>query len=242
MAVPFLTARWESLVLLNYRCPADLLAGLAPHGTDLDPWEGAHVVSLVGFRFVDTRVRGIRFPWHRTFEEVNLRFYVRREASDGIRRGVVFVRELVPRRAIAAVARLLYNEPYRAVPMSHAVDLREDSGGSAMYRWSYRGSPHSLHASVSGAARPLTLGSEAEFITEHYWGYTAQRDGSALEYRVEHPPWRVWECHDAAYEKPPGSSLYGSDFREVLASEPVSALVAVGSAIAVYPGTRLGAV
>ena len=241
MAVPFLTARWESLVLLNYRCPADLLARLVPHGTDLDPWDGAHLVSLVGFRFVDTRVRGIGFPGHRTFEEVNLRFYVRRETNAEIRRGVVFVRELVPRRAIALVARLLYNEPYQAVRMTHAVNLHEDLGGSATYSWGHRGSAHSLHASVSGAARELTRGSEAEFITEHYWGYTAQRDGSTLEYRVEHPPWRVWECDDAGYEKVSRPSLYGPDFTEVLAAEPVSAFVAVGSAIAVYPGTRLGA-
>ncbi len=241
MAAPFLTARWESLVLLNYRCPADLLSPLTPRGTDLDGWGGAHLVSLVGFRFVDTRVRGIGFPCHRTFEEVNLRFYVRRETNDGIRRGVVFLRELVPRRAIAAVARLLYNEPYRAVSMTHAVDLHEDLGGSAVYSWGYQGSAHSLHASVTGAARELTQGSEAEFITEHYWGYTAQRDGSTREYRVEHPPWRVWECDDAGYEKPSRSSSYGADFTEVLASEPVSAFVALGSAIAVYPGTRMDA-
>ena len=124
MSRPFLTARWESLLLLNYECPASLLEPLVPKGTTLDPWPGTPLISLVGFMFRDTRVRGIALPGHRTFEEVNLRFYVRRETPDGeVRRAVVFIRELVPRRIIATVARVLYNEPYLAVPMSHRLDL-----------------------------------------------------------------------------------------------------------------------
>ena len=236
----FLTARWQSLVLLNYRCPAELLRPLVPAGTELDDWHGVPLVSLVGFRFLHTRVRGLGIPGHRSFEEVNLRFYVRREASDGVRRGVVFIRELVPRSLVAAAARFLYNEPYQALQMGHDVDLTEASGGSARYSWVHKGSTYSLAATVSGPARPLTAGSEAEFITEHYWGYNKQRDGSTLEYRVDHPPWVVWECEDATYSKPPDSSLYGPGFTYVLASKPVSAFMAMGSAIEVHRGTRLG--
>ena len=132
MRRPFLTARWENLLLLNYECPADLLEPLVPRGTALDDWEGTPLVSLVGFMFRDTRVHGIAFPGHRTFEEVNLRFYVRRESEDGdVRRAVVFVRELVPRRIISNVARILYNEPYLAVPMSHRLSVDPASGGFA---------------------------------------------------------------------------------------------------------------
>jgi uncharacterized protein YqjF (DUF2071 family) len=32
---------------------------------------------MVGFVFKDTRVLGIKWPFHVNFEEVNLRFYVR---------------------------------------------------------------------------------------------------------------------------------------------------------------------
>ena len=77
MAKPFLTARWESLVLLNFECPKEILVPLVPTGTEIDPWGDTHLISLVGFRFVDTRVRGFRIPYHRSFEEVNLRFYER---------------------------------------------------------------------------------------------------------------------------------------------------------------------
>src|SRR6188474_1200737 len=115
MERPFLTARWEDLVLLNYSCPVEILEPLVPAGTVLDLWDGDALVSLVGFMFKDTRVLGLAIPFHRTFEEVNLRFYVRRIGTDGeIRRAVVFVRELVPRQAIATIARRMYNEPYVA--------------------------------------------------------------------------------------------------------------------------------
>src|SRR5262245_38757361 len=129
MPRPFLTARWEHLVLLNYAVDPALLAPLVPAGTELDAWEGTHFLSLVGFRFVSTRVMGLSIPWHRDFVEANLRFYVRRRTEDGWKRAVVFVRELVPRWAIATIARRAYNEPYLSLPMSHAVEVSPDRGG-----------------------------------------------------------------------------------------------------------------
>lgn len=240
MTRPFLTARWESLILLNFVCPERLLEPLVPQGTDLDPWHGQAMVSLVGFRFVDTRLQGVAVPRHRTFEEVNLRFYVRRKMPDGsMRRGVVFVRELVPRIAIATVARVVYNEPYRAVPMGHRVDLDERSGGSVSYSWRFRGAPYELRASVDGPAQPLRAASEAEFITEHYWGYTRQRDGGTIEYQVDHPAWPVWSAVDAEYSSPESDALYGPAFSEVLRGTPCSSMVAVGSEVTVYSGTRI---
>jgi hypothetical protein len=239
MPGPFLTARWESLILLNYLCPARLLEPLVPAGTTLDSWRGDTRVSLVGFLFVDTRIHGLPIPFHRTFEEVNLRFYVRRDAPGHVsRRAVVFIRELVPRRAIATVARLLYNEPYLTVPMSHHIALSPASGGTIQYSWRAGGDSFVLHAAVAGPARPLVAGSEAEFITEHYWGYTRQRDGSTLEYQVEHPRWDVWETPGARFDGP-GERLYGPDFGRILTRPPDSAFVAVGSPVRVHRGRRL---
>lgn len=233
----FLTARWEHLVLLNYACPAALLAPLVPAGTTLDTWDGEALVSLVGFLFADTRLLGIPIPWHRTFAEVNLRFYVRRDAPE-LRRGVVFVREFVPRRAIAAVARIFYNEPYMAVPMRHRSTLDPLAGGRVEYGWRTGGADLAIGAEVASPAHPLAAGTEAEFITEHYWGYTRQRNGGTLEYRVEHPSWHVWSA-DRAWFTGPASTAYGPAFGEVLSSPPRSAFVAVGSPIAVHRGRRL---
>ena len=235
--MPFLTARWENLVLLNYPCPSALLEPLVPAGTELDSWQGLTLISLVGFLFADTRLLGIPIPCHRTFEEVNLRFYVRRPAPD-LRRAVVFVRELVPRRAIAAVAKAVYNEPYLALPMRHHSSITQASGGAVRYEWTHQGANFELGARVSGPSNTLSPGSEAEFITEHYWGYTRQRDGGTLEYQVEHPRWQVWTVADHWFR---GSAvaLYGPDFGAILGATPRSAFVALGSPVTVHRGRRL---
>ena len=235
----FLTARWESLVLLNYVCPRRLLEPLVPAGTELDVWEGRMLVSLVGFLFVDTRLKGVPLPGHRTFEEVNLRFYVRRTTPEGeVRRAVVFIRELVPRTAIAALARWTYNEPYLAVPMSHDITLDPSSGGHVAYGWRHQDGDYRLAATVTGSAQPLVRGSEAEFITEHYWGYTRQRDGGTLEYHVQHPAWSVWPSAGGSFTGP-AEALYGADFAAVFSPGPCSTFVAVGSEVAVMVGERI---
>lgn len=236
-APPFLTAAWRWLAMLNYEVDPALLRPLVPAGTELDAWSGITYASVVGFRFLDTRVLGIPIPFHRDFEELNLRFYVRRKGPEGWRRGVVFVKELVPRFAIAAVARAVYNENYVAVPMRHRVDVHPSSDGIVEYGWRHGGRWSGLRAEVTGEAAPLVAGSEAEFITEHYWGYARQRDGGSVEYRVEHPRWNVWratatlDCDVAA--------LYGPGFAEFLAGPPLSALVADGSPVIVRRGRRI---
>ena len=239
MARPFLTARWDSLLMLSYVCPAEVLEPLVPAGTTLDLWQGEALVSLVGFRFLETRLGGVPVPFHRRFEEVNLRFYVVRETSAGeVRRAVTFVRELVPRWAIATVARVVYNEPYLAVPMGHDVAVDPATGGRVAYTWRHGGERYALRGTASGPAAPAAAGSEAQFVTEHYWGYTRQRDGGTLEYQVEHPPWALWTLDAAAFEGPP-APLYGAAFADVLAEPPRSALLAVGSEVAVHAGRRV---
>jgi uncharacterized protein len=237
-APPFLTAEWRWLVMLNYAVDPVLLRPLVPAGTELDAWGGVTYASVVGFLFRRTRVLGVPIPFHRNFEELNLRFYVRRKGPEGWRRGVVFVKEVVPRFAIAAVARWIYNENYVALPMRHRVDLSAQTGGSLEYGWRTGGRWSSVRAEVRGPARPLAEGSEEEFITEHYWGYAAQRDGGCVEYAVEHPRWNVWRAESAALDADV-AALYGPAFAAPLSAPPRSALVADGSAIVVRQGRRM---
>src|SRR5271154_358899 len=135
----FLTAEWRWLAMLNYEIDPTALSLFVPAGTELDFWNGKACVSLVGFLFRDVRIGGIPIPFHRHFEEVNLRFYVRRKAEDGWRRGVVFIKELVPRKAIAVVARKFYNENYIALPMSHRIEKNQDEIKSVSYAWQFNG-------------------------------------------------------------------------------------------------------
>ena len=140
--------------MLNYEVPPALLLPLVPAGTELDTWGGVTLASVVGFRFLDTRVLGMSIRGHRDFDEVNLRFYVRRYAEDGRwRRAVVFIRELVPRRAIATVARWFYNEPYSAVPMRHELEMAkagDGEAGRAAYSWRCAGRWHRLEVKTRG--------------------------------------------------------------------------------------------
>jgi uncharacterized protein YqjF (DUF2071 family) len=238
---PFLTAQWLDLILLNYEVPDELVRPLVPAGTQLDRYDGRVLASVVGFRFIDTRVRGWRVPFHRHFEEVNLRFYVVRQLPSGeSRRAVVFVRELVPKVAVAWLARLVYNEPYRRVRMSHRVD-RADPGGpptTVEYSWVAGGQAGRLAGVLRSPPTALERPSEAEFITEHYWGYTRQRDGGTIEYQVVHSPWTVAALNEAQLSGDV-AELYGPAWRDVLGGPPRSAFYATGSDVAVMAGRRL---
>jgi uncharacterized protein YqjF (DUF2071 family) len=241
MARIFLTAEWRYLVMLNYEIDPDILHPLVPKGTELDTWDGRTFVSVVGFQFLNTRVIGLSIPFHTNFEEVNLRFYVRYQGREGWRRGVVFIKELVPRRAITAVARLLYNENYQTLPMRHTLKIETINGEQTMqvaYGWRPGGQWQGMQIQARGAPNPLIPGSEEEFITEHYWGYTTQRDGSTAEYQVEHPPWNVWTATEIKFNCDV-ARLYGQQYAEALQAEPTSAFLADGSAIIVRRGQRL---
>jgi len=235
---PFLTAEWRSLLMLNYVVDPSVIQCYVPRGTFLDTHEGNAYVSVVGFMFTQTRLKGIPIPLHQNFEEVNLRFYVRREIDGEVRRGVVFIKELVPKWAIAAVARYVYNENYIALPMDHAVPDPVTDGSAIAYKWRVVGRWYGLSARVVSEPRPLAEGSHAQFIAEHYWGYAAQKDGGTVEYRVAHPPWRVWDVRDPLLDADI-ATLYGPTFMSTLSRPPDSAFLAEGSAVTVYDGVRL---
>jgi uncharacterized protein YqjF (DUF2071 family) len=238
----FLIAQWRYLVLLNYDVDPSILHALVPRGTELDLWNGRAIASVVGFHFLRTRVLGVPIPFHRDFEEVNLRFYVRHSARDGsVRRGVVFVRELVPRSSVALLARLAYNEPYLAVPMRSTTPAApSEMPGRVSYGWRTGARWQELAATAEGASALPPTDSEAAFITEHYWGYTRQRDGGTMEYEVAHPRWRIWEATDARLDADV-PRLYGSSFARPLAARPVSAFIAEGSEVTVYRPRRIDA-
>lgn len=229
---PFLTARWHDLIMLNYEVEPRSLEPFLPAGTELDTWQGKTFVSMVGFMFLDTKLLGIPIPFHRNFEEVNLRFYVRRKAEDGKwRRAVVFIKEIVPRPMIAWVARALYGEKYVAMPMQHHSEI---DGHSQFFRyaWRYRGQEN--YMSIRTGLTPVELCEDGleTFITEHYWGY-AKRRGGTTEYEVAHPRWQVFTAQEYAFHCDV-VALYGQEFAEYLQLEPASAFLARGSETAVY--------
>jgi len=250
----FLSAEWRSLLMLNYAVDPALLVPLVPRGVVLDTHEDTVWVSIVAFMFLDTRVKGIPVPGHRDFEELNLRFYVRRDVPDARRgldhrRGVAFVKEVVPKVAIAGVARLLYNENYVAMPMRHRLcrpdgsplDARAGLQKGDRVSYGFRGATGewgAVSGEVSGPAEALVAGSHAHFIAEHYWGYARQKNGGTVEYEVTHPPWRVHPVDNARID---GDlvELYGTGLGAAIAGPPQTAFLAVGSEVTVGDGTAL---
>lgn len=227
--------------MLNYAVDPSLLMPMVPHGTELDQFDGKTYISLVAFRFLRTRVRGLWIPFHSDFDEANLRFYVRRRHADTVRRGVVFIREIVPRYAVAKIARLVFNENYIALPMRHKIvePVSEYGRGQVEYGWRYRGKWSSVRLECEGRPSPAAEGSLEQFITEHYWGYAAQPDGSSLEYQVVHDSWRVWKAALAKFEGD-ATGLYGAEFGAYLKSEADSAFLADGSSVTVHSGVSTG--
>jgi uncharacterized protein len=230
----FLTAEWRNLLMVNYVVDPAVLEPYVPAGTELDFWNGRTYVSVVGFQFLRTKVLGLPIPFHRNFDELNLRFYVRRKAADGWRQGVVFVREVVPRWAVAWVARTVYNENYVSLPMRSKVSLP----GPLSYEWRMGSAWNAVSANVIGEPYTPASDSEETFISEHYWGYARQRDGSTVEYEVTHAPWPVRRC-EAPVLTPSAVEFYGSPFAPFLSRPPSSVFAADGSAVAVYRGKRI---
>jgi len=234
----FLTAQWRYLAMLSYEADRAMLQPLVPPGTELDCWQGKPLLTLVGFLFLDTKVLGVPVPFHRDFTEVNLRFYVRRKASDGWRRAVVFVEETVPRAAIAWTARLLYGENYHWAPMAHRIDFERGDPNlptCVSYSWKHGNHLNRMEMRVEGDLQLVDEGTVQEFVTEHYWGYSrgrGERTGT-LEYKVEHPRWRYWPAASAWLDGDTHSQ-FGESLGASLAAKPVSALLAEGSEVRVY--------
>ena len=231
MATNFLTARWEKLVIANYEIEPNLLQKYLPYGTELDLWEGKCIVSLIGFMFLKTKLKGIKVPFHANFEEVNLRFYVKKLENGEWKRGVVFIKEIVPKPAITLIANTLYQEHYHTMRMNHHWEITATTL-QIEYAFFYKKQWHSF--SITADAKPYAFspGSEEEFITEHYWGYTRISDTKTSEYEVSHPTWNVYPtidftCH-VDFQK-----VYGPDFACLNDTSPRSTFLAEGSDVAV---------
>lgn len=227
----FLNAEWRKLALANYIIEPNVLKKYLPYGTELDLWSDRCYVSLVGFMFLNTRLMGLKVPFHVNFEEVNLRFYVRRKEGDQWKRGVVFIREIVPKRALTFVANTVYRENYKTLPMKHSWTETEEER-IVEYQWLKSGEWNTFRVYAEKEARPIEKGSETEFITEHYWGYAHINGHSSNEYEVTHPRWVAYPVNDFIVDVN-FEEVYGSDFAFLDKMEPFSVMLAEGSDITV---------
>jgi uncharacterized protein len=227
----FLNAEWRKLILVNYEIDPQVLLKHLPFGTELDLFEGKCYVSLVGFMFLNTKMLGMRIPFHINFEEVNLRFYVKRIEEGETKRGVVFIKEIVPKFAITTVANLVYKENYETLKMNHSW-TEKDNSLFITYKWKKKGIWQSVHVKTGLESNTIPEGSETEFITEHYWGYAHINNQSATEYEVTHPPWKTYKVQEYDLKIDYGL-VYGEAFSFLTSQTPLSVMLAEGSEITV---------
>ena len=238
MTAKFLTADWRYLAMLNFEADRSVLAPYLPRGTELDDRDGRHYLSLVAFLFLDTHVLGLPALFHQNFEEVNLRFYVRRRVGSEWRSGVVFIREMVPLFLVAETARITYNEPYRTVPMKHTIVKTNGEMQAVEYIFGAGREQCRLALHVDGPLTEMDTGSEEEFLSQRGWGYTRQRNGGTVEYSVEHARWRAWS--GARHElEGPLETFYDQPLPAILSGAPKSAFIADGSAVTVHMPERV---
>lgn len=229
---PFLTAVWSDLILISYAVPDDVLTPYLTPGLELDRWDGSAWCSLVAFNFEQARVLGWSVPYPRTlcdFPEFNLRFYVRQ----GGRRGVVFVRELTSNLLVVSLARVLYNEPYTAVPIQSRV-TQVGTLRRVRHDFVVDGKPQMVAVSARRPATEPTPESFETWVKEQETGFGRTRGGRLTAYHVQHPAWRtypleVYQVHvDFAH-------LYGERWQFLQERTPDSVVLAEGSQIAIYP-------
>ncbi|MEL7530494.1 MAG: DUF2071 domain-containing protein [Bacteroidota bacterium] len=233
MPQTFLQAQWRNLIMANYEIDPAVLKPYLPYGTELDTWQGRHYISLVGFMFMDTKVLGFKIPGHVNFEEVNLRFYVKR----GEKRGVVFIKEIVPRIAITLVANTLYKEHYVTRRMKHEW-VEDQNELRVRYEWKEKGQWQYMQVDADPKGQSLEMGSEEEYITEHFWGYTRKSDRKSGEYEVAHPAWQIHPVRDFELQMDV-NQVYGSQFAPSIAQGPRSVFLAQGSEIKVFQGAKI---
>ncbi len=227
----FLKAEWRKLAIANYEIEPAILEPFIPTGTQLDLYQGKCFVSLVGFMFINTRVLGLKIPFHIDFEEVNLRFYVKRVEDNVFKRGVVFIKEIVPRHALTFVANTLYKEHYETLPMSHRWQVDKEER-TVEYRWKKNGSWQRFSITADVDASVIDPESDIEFITEHYWGYSKVNEFTTNEYEVTHPKWMHYKVNMFEIDVDFGS-VYGNGFNILNGSTPSSVMLAEGSHITV---------
>ena len=233
----FLKAEWKNLALFNYEVDAKILEKYIPSGIEIDLWNNKCYVSLVGFMFKNTKVLGLKVPFHINFEEVNLRFYVKRFENGEWKRGVVFIKEIVPKKAISFIANTLYQENYETQKMRHEI-IENENTNIFIYQWKNKANWNSIQLETEKNQTEIAIDSEAEFITEHYFGYTKIDKEITFEYEVQHPRWEQFEVisHKIDIDF---RETYGRDFEFLQIQNPISVFLAKGSAIEVKNKRKL---
>ena len=237
MKTHFLRAEWNNIIIASYAVPGEILQPYLPAQTELALFDGKVYLSLVGFMFLNTKVFGFSIPMHTDFPEVNLRFYVQRNDNGKWKKGVVFIKEIVPKKAISFIANNLYGEKYVTLNMQHQ---HEEKGENfeASYKWNYENKWNKISCITNKRSKPIIANSKEEFFADHYWGYSKSSNSKTYEYEVQHEKWNISQVISYDIDCDFGS-VYGNEFALLNDKKPDSVLMTRGSDIKVFPKETL---
>ena len=230
MGSTFLRANWENLIMANYEIEPSTLAPYLPKGVELDFYNNKTYVSLVGFMFKNTRLFGLPIPFFGSFEEINLRFYVKKIENRKIKKGVVFINETVPFKIVAVLANKLYKEHYISIPTKNSIDITENK--DIKFEWKINDRWNSLAVKSDTNKYKIEQGTIEEFIFERYFGFTKLSDISTQEYKIHHPKWMTHKILNSQIDCD-FRSMYGDSFSILNNQTPDSILLAEGSQVSV---------
>lgn len=227
----FLTAEWNNLINITYAVDPELLQAHLPEGLSLDIIDGKAFVSLVAFEFNEVRLKGIKIPFHNRFPEINLRFYVNRNGK----RGVVFIKEFVPKYFVALVANRIYNEPYHAIPMKVRTEIKKE-GIVSEHDFQYEDASFNVSVTTGPKSFIPESNSTEHYFKEHEIGFGRDKKGKTLSYEVKHPVWEIFPVEkyvlNVNFEK-----LYGKKWNFLDQAKPYNVMFAKGSEIIVFSKT-----
>lgn len=232
MRVHLLRAEWNNIIMANYVVPEELLLPLIPYKTRLDLFEGESYVTLAAFMFLNTEMLGFNIPFHSNFEEVALRFYVRSNNPLSEQRGVVFIKEIVPKYAISLLANTFFGQKYTTLKMK---SFHRDAGDTMEtgYEWKYQNKWNKIMAKTGKRSTPIQQNNFNEFIADHYFGYRKYGETKTYQYEVEHKLWDTFNVHNYSVECDFGS-LFGNEFSILNEIKPKSVFMLKGSEIRIH--------
>jgi uncharacterized protein YqjF (DUF2071 family) len=230
MTNTFLKASWENLIMANYEVEPAILQPYLPNGVELDFYNHKTYVSLVGFMFKKTSLFGVPIPFFGSFEEINLRFYVRKVEEKKVKKGVVFINETVPFKIVALLANKLYKEHYISIPTKNTIDISEYK--HINYEWKMKDKWNSITVQSETNKYKIEPASIEEYIFERYFGFTKLSPSKTQEYVIHHPKWMT---HKILYNNIDCDfgMMYGDAFSNLNNQLPSSILMAEGSQVSV---------
>ena len=107
-----------------------------------------------------------------------------------LKRGVVFISEVVPHKIVSFLANKLYKEHYSTAKMASSI-LVENEIKQIKYTWQSQSQMYSIDTSFFDKQDDIEPNSLEEFIYEHYYGFTKVSARETWEYKVNHPRWQT---------------------------------------------------